>query len=95
MGRMTLEDLQRIKRWHVAHRHTHPIECRAWDAMLTLWLAGWVGWVPAFLLDAIWSLPLLILAIAAPSLYVAWRMKAHRERRIRCDWSYAALPTRN
>jgi hypothetical protein len=28
----------------------------------------------------------LAIAMSAPTLYVAWRVKAHRERRLRCDW---------
>jgi hypothetical protein len=91
---MTLDDLQRIKKWHVAHRHTHPVEYHTWDALLTLWVAGWVGWLPAYLFDAEWALPLLMLAMAAPTLYVAWRVKAHRAHKLRCDWSYAAIAPR-
>jgi len=83
---MDLEALQRIKQWHVSHQREHPVEYHAWDAMLTLWLMGWVGWIPAFTFDALWSAPLLALAMAAPTLYVAWRVKAHRARRLRCDW---------
>ena len=83
---MNLDTLQRIKKWHVAHQSDHPVEYHAWDAMLTLWLVGWVGWIPAFAFDALWSAPLLAAAMFAPSLYVAWRAKAHREHRLRCDW---------
>jgi hypothetical protein len=87
---MSLDDLQRIKKWHVAHRQDHPVEYQIWDAMLTLWVMGWVGWLPAFAFDALWSAPLCVLAMAAPSLYVAWRLKAHRAGRLRCDWKPAA-----
>jgi hypothetical protein len=83
---MSLDELQRIKQWHVSHRDGHPLECHAWDAMLTLWLVGWVGWIPAFTFDALWAAPLLAIATAAPSLYVAWRVRAHRAKRLRCDW---------
>ena len=83
---MDLEALQRIKRWYVSHQREHPVEYHAWDAMLTLWLMGWVGWIPAFTFDALWSAPLLALAMAAPTLYVTWRVKAHQARRLRCDW---------
>ena len=83
---MTLTELQRIKQWHVAHRLDHPLECHLWDAMLTLWVMGWVGWLPAFAFDQIWTLLLCALAAAAPRLYVAWRYNAHRERKLRCDW---------
>lgn len=87
---MTIDDLQRIKRWHLAHRNEHPVEYHAWDAMLMLWVAGWVGWVPVYACDVIWGLPLCVLAMAAPSLYVTWRIKAHRAGRLRCDWIPAA-----
>lgn len=83
---MPLAELQRIKQWHVSHRHGHPVECQIWDAVLTLWVGGWVGWLPAYALQQLWAVPLCVLAIAAPSLYVAWRIKAHRDRRLRCDW---------
>ena len=42
---MTLNELQRIKQWHVAHRADHPVEYHLWDAMLTLWVMGWVGFL--------------------------------------------------
>jgi hypothetical protein len=83
---MPLAELQRIKQWHVRHRNDHPLEYQLWDAMLTLWVMGWVGWLPAWAFDELWAVPLCVLAIAAPSLYVAWRNKAHRARRLRCDW---------
>lgn len=87
---MTLDQLQSIKRWHVAHRHDHPVEYHLWDTMLTLWVMGWVGWLPTYALDTWWAMPLCALAMAAPSLYVSWRMWAHRTRRLRCDWIRAA-----
>ena len=83
---MKLVELQRIKQWHINHRQDHPLEYHLWDAMLTLWLMGWVGWLPAFAFDQLWAMPLCAAAMAAPSLYVAWRIKAHRASRLRCDW---------
>jgi hypothetical protein len=83
---MTLNELQRIKKWHVAHRSEHPVEYHLWDAMLTLWVMGWVGWLPAYAFEQFWTMPLCVVATAAPSLYVAWRMKAHRAQKLRCDW---------
>ena len=80
---MDLEALQRIKQWHVSHQREHPVEYHAWDAMLTLWLMGWVGWIPAFLRRC--GHPLLALAMAAPTLYVAWRVKAHPAPALRLD----------
>lgn len=84
---MTLDELQRIKQWHVAHRADHPVEYHLWDAVLTLWLMGWVGWLPALAFGAAWATPLCMTAMFAPSLYVAWRAKAHRARKLRCDWA--------
>lgn len=83
---MTLDELQRIKQWHVRHRHDHPVEYHLWDMTLTIWLMGWVGWIPTLAFGAVWALPLCLAASLAPSLYVGWRMKAHRARRLRCDW---------
>lgn len=83
---MNLEALQRIKQWHVAHQGDHPVEYHVWDCMLTLWLTGWVGWIPAFTFDALWAAPLLAVAMAAPALYVTWRRRAHEAQRLRCDW---------
>jgi hypothetical protein len=85
---MDIDCMQRIKRWLMSHRD-HPVECHMWDAMVTLWLMGWVGWIPALAFDALWFAPLLFLGMATPRLYVAWRAKAHRERRLRCDWIVA------
>jgi len=83
---MKLAELQRIKQWHVAHRAEHPLEHHCWDAVLTLWVMGWVGWLPACAFGAFWSMPLCLLAMATPRMYVAARLKAHRARRLRCDW---------
>jgi hypothetical protein len=83
---MDLDALQRIKQWHVAHQNDHPVEYRIWDAMLTLWLVGWVGWLPAFTFDALWTAPLLAVAMSAPTMSGTWRARAHQARRLRCDW---------
>jgi hypothetical protein len=83
---MSLDELQRIKRWHVAHQREHPLEYHLWDAMLTLWMIGWVGWIPAFTFGALWAAPLLAAAMSAPTMYVTWRFKAHQAQRLRCDW---------
>jgi hypothetical protein len=83
---LTLSKLQRIKKWHVAHRSEHPLEYQLWDVMLILWVMGRVGWLPAFTLDAPWAYPLCLLAVLAPSLYVSWRQQAHAMQRLRCDW---------
>ncbi|WP_041675624.1 hypothetical protein [Ramlibacter tataouinensis] len=83
---MTLAELHRIKQWQLAHRRDHPLEYHCWDGVLTLWLMGWIGWLPALALDQLWALPLCLLGAASPNLYVAWRASAHQRRRLRCDW---------
>lgn len=89
---MTLDELHRIKRWHVGHRRTHPVETHVWDAMLVLWLAGCVGWLPAIAFGGLWTVPACMLAMWAPNLYIAWRARAHRLHRLRCDWLCAVAP---
>jgi hypothetical protein len=83
---MNLDELQRIKQWAVRHRDRQPLEYHAWDLMLMLWVAGWVGWIPAFTFGALWAAPLLVAAMSAPTLYVHWRRHAHKARWLRCDW---------
>jgi hypothetical protein len=54
--------------------------------MLTLWLAGWVGWVPTIAFGVVWAFPICLMAMSAPTLYATWRWHAHRTHRVRCDW---------
>jgi len=82
----SLAGLQRIRQWHVAHRAQHPLEYQLLDAVLTAWIMGWTGWVAVIALDASWAIPLCLLGMAAPRLYIAWRARAHRSGRLRCDW---------
>ena len=89
----SLTDLQRIKRWLVAHKARQPLEYHAFDAVLTVWMMGWIGWAPALLLEqALWFWPLCLLAMRAPALYVRWRRRLQAGGRLRCDW-LALLPS--
>jgi hypothetical protein len=81
-----LTQIQRIRKWHVAHKVAQPLEYHLWDAVMTVWMMGWVGGLPAFLIDAWWALPLCGIAIVTPNLYVGWREQAHAMQRLRCDW---------
>ena len=83
---ITLDELQRIKRWHVEHRSDHPVEYQFWDLVLTLWVMAWVGWLPAFAFDAEWAYLLCGLGQITPDLYVRGRARAHGAKRLRCDW---------
>ena len=39
-----LNELQRIKRWLVAHKPSHPLEYHSFDLVLTLWMMGAALW---------------------------------------------------
>jgi hypothetical protein len=78
--------LQRVKKWHVEHKNNHPLELHVLDAVLTLWVMSLVGWLPLLILDLAWLLPVCLLGALLPSVYICWRMKAHEQRRLRCDW---------
>jgi len=83
---MTLHQMTQLKRWHVAHRQVAPVEYHSWDAVLTIWLMGWMG-VPAALL--LWQPACVCLCVAAffaPSIYIQLRSGLHRQGRLRCDW---------
>lgn len=86
MQAVPLSELHRIRRWHVEHAQDHPLEYQLWDAVLTSWLMGWVGWLPTWALDAWWAAVPCVLGMLAPGLYVGWRARAHRRQRLRCDW---------
>ena len=87
---ISLAELQRIKKWQMAHQAEHPVEYELWQAVMTVWVMGWVmgwvGWLPALAYDAWWAMPVCALAMAAPGLYIAWRAKAHATQRLRCEW---------
>lgn len=83
---ISLNKLQRIKKWHVAHKAEHPLEYQLLDAVFMFWVMGWVGWLPAFALDAEWSLPFCALGMVLPNIYIGWRVSAHEQQRLRCDW---------
>ena len=82
---MTLNQFQALKLWHTRHRE-RPLERTVWDAVLTLWMMGWVGLPAALLLGGFWS-PLVCLSLVfVPGAYVSWRARMHRSGRLRCDW---------
>ena len=83
---MKVDQLASVKRWQVQHRRQSPLEYHAWDAVLTLWLLGWVGLAPAAVLHWSWLVAACAPLAFAPSLYVACRRRLHRSGRLRCDW---------
>ena len=83
---VSLNKLQRIKKWHVAHKADHPLEYQLLDLVLILWVVACVGWLPAFALDEEWLLPFCLLGMVLPNIYIGWRVEAHKHQRLRCDW---------
>jgi len=83
---MNLRQMSSVKRWHLAHQEDSPLEYHAWDAVLTLWLVGWVGVPPALLLHWTWLVVLCVSLSFAPPAYVRLRRRLHASGRLRCDW---------
>jgi hypothetical protein len=83
---LSLTHLQRVKKWHLAHQAAHPVEYQLWDGVLTLWVIGWTGWLPAFAFGGAWAYPLCVLGMMMPRLYFWWRARAHERGQLRCDW---------
>lgn len=83
---MTLAQLAAMKAWMVAHKLRRPVEYHACDAVLTLWLLGWMG-APAFvLLDEPWAVLASVALFFAPAGYLHGRRRLHARGRLRCDW---------
>ena len=83
---LTLAQLQQIKLWHVAHERENTVEYQVWQLVLAAWLMGWVGWVPAFIFDAVWADPLCILGMLLPQAYVYARARLQLAGLLHCDW---------
>jgi len=83
---MNLQQLSMVRRWHVQHRHHHPVEFQIWDLVLMLWVMGAVGLPVSVLLQLELAVAACLAGFAAPSLYVALRKGLHRAQRLRCDW---------
>ena len=83
---MTLDQLHDLKLWHQRHLRDRPVEKYVWDAVLTLWLIGWVGGPVAFLIHRGWAAIAAVALVFLPGAYVALRRTLHRARILRCDW---------
>jgi hypothetical protein len=83
---MTVQQLSAVKRWLAARRREHPMEYHAWDAVLTLWLIGWMGMPAGIVLDQLYGLAGCALLLFAPAAYVGLRQRLHARGRVRCDW---------
>jgi hypothetical protein len=82
---MTLQQFQSLKLWHSSH-HNRPLERNVWDAVLTLWMCGWIGGAAALLLSEPWAWVGCFALLFLPNAYVGWRARLHRQGRLRCDW---------
>lgn len=85
-SRLSLAQLQRVKNWHATEHATHPAEHRVWEAVMTLWVMAWIGWLPAYTFEAAWAYPLCLLGVMMPRLYIGLRTHAHHSGRLKCDW---------
>ncbi len=83
---MTLHQYHALRQWHSRHWRDHPLEKNLWEAVLTLWMTGWVGGAAALLLDLPWAQVGCMALLFLPSAYVALRARWHRTGRLRCDW---------
>jgi hypothetical protein len=83
---LSLDTLQRVKKWHVANKSVHPLELQLLDAVLALWVMSWLAWMPLYFLELEWLIPVSLIGLMLPNFYVSWRIKAHARCRLRCDW---------
>ena len=83
---MTLHQLSVLKQWHVSHKRERPIEFHTWDAMLTLWIMGWMGVPAAVILGKLSGLLACTAFFFAPAGYVRLRRRLHARGLLRCDW---------
>jgi hypothetical protein len=83
---MSLEQLHALKVWHERHAHRSPVEAEVWNALLTLWVMGWVGAPIAWVLGRKLLIFVGLAATLLPGRYVALRSAMHRSGRLRCDW---------
>jgi hypothetical protein len=86
---MTLQQFQELKIWHSRQGNRHPVERAIWDAVLTMWMIGWVGGATAFILKQGWVELACVSVIFLPGVYVSVRRWLHNKRRLRCDWIVA------
>ncbi len=83
---LSLKELQRIKNWHAVSRGAHPMESALWEAVMTAWVMGWIAWLPALILEAVWAYPFCMMGALTPQVYVQLRANAHRRGKLRCEW---------
>jgi hypothetical protein len=89
---LSLARLQRVKNWHRSQQNYRPVEYQAWDAVLMLWLMGWVGVLPTLVFSTADLVPLFpplslcLLGMLSPQLYARLRAYAHERQWLRCDW---------
>ena len=83
---MTLAQFRQLKLWHQRHWREHPLEKSLWEAVVTMWLVGWVGAPTALITHAGWALALCAGFFFLPGTYVSLRRLLHRSGVLRCDW---------
>ena len=90
---MTLLQLSAIHHWLRDRKDQRPLEFHTWDAVLTLWLMGWLGVPAELLLDDLWGVVACAAGLMVPRAYVALRQRLHRRGTLRCDWLHLQAGT--
>jgi len=83
---MTLQQLNQLHRWHVAHRRDHPLENEVCHLVLTAWVLSWAALPALVLIDAPLLAPLSLAGWLAPDAYRSLRRRLAASGRLRCDW---------
>ncbi|MBV8501508.1 MAG: hypothetical protein JO006_07305 [Paucibacter sp.] len=83
---MDLAQMARIRHWLRLHGARHPAELWIWDLICIAWVAAWLAIPLSVILGRDELMPLSLLALVLPALYVAWRSRLHRRGKLRCDW---------
>lgn len=91
---MNLQQLHRLKHWHVTHQHGRTIEFTLCDMVLGAWIGGWAMLLPLLALQELAWLPLSLLLIMVPEGYCSLRRRLHLRGTLRCDWLDALQPSR-
>lgn len=89
---MNFTQLVAMRAWMQAHKAAHPVEYHAWDAVLTLWLMGWMGAPAFYLLDEPWEVLACVALFFVPPAYLRLRRRLHQHHRLRCDWLDTVQP---
>ena len=67
---MTLHQHRELRLWYLRHWRRNPVEKNLWDAVLVLWVMGWVGGPVSWVLQLPWAIVASLAGLLLPGLYV-------------------------